>query len=470
MSILRQSARRTNVLSEPEGVALGAWRVSVRVLLLVAAFAGLAGESGAVEKTIRVPADQPTIGKALEAAAAGDTVLVAPGSYKEVLLVKDGIVLRSETGRDATTIEYGTPTATDPNEAVVTLQNCSNSTQIVGFTIDGAGIAKRGLLAMRNGAPVIANCRVRGATQGIYVGSNAAPYIQFSAAQECSTGLVVQGGSGVVKGCDLVNNYEYGAVVQGTTRLLEIRDCKIQNNMKAGVQGLDGEFTITGGTVSANLNTGIILQLVSPTIQNVLVEGNANIGMVLENSTGTVLGCTVRNNRFGVVVSGTGDPKIFQTTFEDNPEFHIGVEGDAVPVIGGSVENANLFLGRSGASIQSGASRPVNASYNYWGKPFPSKDLFKQLPGGAQVIRKPWVTADLKTSFTDFEEARKHSRTPVTAEEAAQAAADAATAEVEAAKQTADADAKAAADEAKKAAEDAAKAAADTAKAPGSGN
>ncbi len=436
MSILRHSSEIPNVLSA---------RILSRVRELAGLGAFLAGPALlpatglAAEKTIRIPADQPTIGKAMEAAATGDTLLVAPGTYEEVLFVKDGVILKSEAGRDATTIAYGTPSPTDGNEAVVTLQRCSNSTQVVGFTIDGRGIAKRSILALRDGAPVISNCRVRGAAQGINVSGNAAPYVQFTAAKECSTGIVVQGGAGVVKSCELSDNFEYGAVIQGTTTLLEFRDCKILNNLKAGVQGLDGQFTISGGSISGNLNTGVILQLVSPMIQHVLIEGNANIGMVLENCTGTVTGCTIRNNRFGVVISGTGDPKLFQNTFEDNPEFHVGVEGDAVPLIGGSIENANLFLGQADCAIQSGATRPINASYNYWGKPFPGRDLFKQLPGGAQVIRKPWVTADLKTSFTDFEEARKHSRTPVTAEEAAQAASDAAAAEAEAAQQEADA-------------------------------
>jgi hypothetical protein len=135
------------------------------------------------------------------------------------------------------------------------------------------------------------------------------------------------------------------------------------------------------------------------------------------------------------VISGTGDPKLFRNTFEDNPTTHVFSEGDAVPVIGGSVENANLFLGQAGCVVQSQATQPVNATYNYWGKPCATKEQIKRLPGGADVIRKPWVTADLKSTFTDCESARKHSRTPVTPEEAAEdAEARAEEAAIEAAK------------------------------------
>jgi parallel beta-helix repeat protein len=378
---------------------------------------GAATRSSA-EKMIRVPADQPGIAKAMEAAAAGDTIVVAPGAYQESVIVKDGVVLTSEKGAAETTISYQ---ETDANQAVLTLQRCSNSTQVVGFTIDGRKAATRGVLALGDGAAVVSQCVIVGAASGVECQRNAAPYIQDTRIDGPTTaGILVAGASADVRGCELVNGENAGLVVKGTTTPLRVRDSRIQNNLKAGVQAEDGEFTITGGSISGNGNTGLVLQYVSPTIQNVVIEGNANIGIVLENSTGTILGCTVRNNNFGCVISGTGDPKIFQTTFEDNPTAHVFVEGDAIPLIGGSLENANLFVGQTGCVIQSQASQPVNASFNYWGKPCATKDQIKRLPGGADVIRKPWVTADLNTSFNDCESARKHSRTPATEQEKAE--------------------------------------------------
>jgi hypothetical protein len=383
-----------------------------------------AARGAAAEKTIHVPADAPTITKAIESAAGGDTVLVAPGSYSETVLVKDGVVFRSEKGAAETIISFpaqqdSTLAAGPKNDAVVTLQRCSNSTQVVGFTLDGRGAATRGILVME-GAPVIAECKIIGAANGLGSHRNAAPYLIDTRIEGSSlAALLVQGGSGDIRNCELVDGAKYGLVVEGTTKPLEVHDCRISGNQEAGVQGLEGDFTMTGGSITGNKN-GLTIQYVSPVVQSVIIEGNGNIGVLLENSTGTIQGCTVRNNNFGCVISGTGDAKIFRNVFEDNPSYHVGVEGDAVPTIGGSVENANLFLGTTKAVVQSQCSREVNATYNYWGKPCASKDQIKVLPGAKDVLRKPWVTADLKTAFNSCEEARKHSRTPLTEGEAAE--------------------------------------------------
>ena len=46
-------------------------------------------------ETIRVPKDKPTIQGAVNIAAAGDTVLISPSRYKERLILKPEIILRS---------------------------------------------------------------------------------------------------------------------------------------------------------------------------------------------------------------------------------------------------------------------------------------------------------------------------------------------------------------------------------------
>ncbi|MFN8178602.1 MAG: right-handed parallel beta-helix repeat-containing protein [bacterium] len=392
----------------------GPWALAVAVAL---AFPG--GSRASLEKAIRVPADHPTIQKGMDAAAAGDTVLVAPGTYTENVAVRDGVVLMSEKGASETTIAYDTSVKSE-NEAVISLQQSTNSTEVIGFSIDGKGVAKRGILAIGDGEPVIAECRIVGAANGIGSHRNSAPYILDTKIEQAQVaGIFVQSGSADIRHCDLSGSANYGLVIEGTTRPARVVDCRIHDNVQAGVRATDGDFTITGGSISGNGNTGLILEYVAPMIQGVRIEGNKNIGVALQNSTGTLLECTIRNNNFGVAISGTGDPKIFRCTFEDNTTYHIGVEGDVVPLIGGTLPNANLFLGASGAVIQTACAMPVNMAYNYWGRPCSTKEQVKRLAGAKDVIRKPWVAADLKHFFYSCDEARKQSRTPVTGDEEA---------------------------------------------------
>ena len=95
---------------QPEAEAKGRCRTEEREvqmnrsIVLVTLLAGLCAAG-----VIRVPSEQPTIQAGLAAAGAGDTVLVAPGTYPERITwpALDGIVLLSEQGAGSTTIDGG---------------------------------------------------------------------------------------------------------------------------------------------------------------------------------------------------------------------------------------------------------------------------------------------------------------------------------------------------------------------------
>lgn len=89
--------------------------------------------------TLRVPSQYPTIQAAIDAALAGDIVLVAPGTYTgpsqatplgpTFLVMKSGIHLQSETGRDDTILDG------ERTRRVILCDEVDASTSIVGFTI-----------------------------------------------------------------------------------------------------------------------------------------------------------------------------------------------------------------------------------------------------------------------------------------------------------------------------------------------
>src|SRR5437762_13858813 len=72
------------------------------------AAASIAAPSLRAQNTIHVPADKPTIQAGIIAAANGDTVLVAPGTYHENIDFQGkAITLVSEQGASTTIIDGG---------------------------------------------------------------------------------------------------------------------------------------------------------------------------------------------------------------------------------------------------------------------------------------------------------------------------------------------------------------------------
>ncbi len=105
--------------------------------------------------TLRVPEDSGTIQAAVDASASGDTVLVAPGTYRSelhvvqtcgivrsissVLVAKPGVVVRSSRGAAATVLE-GVSDGTTVVKTVL-LANVEGAPAILeGFTITGSGV------------------------------------------------------------------------------------------------------------------------------------------------------------------------------------------------------------------------------------------------------------------------------------------------------------------------------------------
>jgi hypothetical protein len=98
---------------------------------IVSTFLAILICSSAEASTINVPADQPTIQDAINAAKTGDTVLVAPGTYKEnINFSGKAITVRSSAGPRVTIIDGG------HLGAVVTFATGeTNASVLSGFTI-----------------------------------------------------------------------------------------------------------------------------------------------------------------------------------------------------------------------------------------------------------------------------------------------------------------------------------------------
>ncbi len=105
-----------------------------------------------------VPDDYATIQGAIDASSPPDTVIVAPGSYAENLVLKDGVIVRSSDGRELTTIS----SAVSP---VVSASGVCDLTRLSGFTVDGQGTSSAGLESWASFLTVD-DCAFRSCTNG----------------------------------------------------------------------------------------------------------------------------------------------------------------------------------------------------------------------------------------------------------------------------------------------------------------
>lgn len=92
--------------------------------------------------TLHVPADHGSIQAGLLAASPGDTVLVAPGEYKELVRVPAGVALIAAEGPDSTRIvSPGLEQKLIDERAMEIEPGADRSTLVEGFTFDPGGIA-----------------------------------------------------------------------------------------------------------------------------------------------------------------------------------------------------------------------------------------------------------------------------------------------------------------------------------------
>jgi len=206
---------------------------------------------------INVPDDQASITLAINAADPGDTVLVAPDTYLEIININKDITVAS------TYLTTGDPDRIDDtiidgysSGTVVTMQNRSDACLLTGFTI-------------QNG------------TRGIYV-NGGAPVLNH---------LVIQDNS---------NNNIFGGGIDCANSQMTITDAIIQDNTARDGGGIsiesNGGNPVTVERVEIRSNTAIYgggircLSNVVLNLTNVLIVGNetTNIGGGINNWAGDI--------------------------------------------------------------------------------------------------------------------------------------------------------------------------------------
>ena len=213
--------------------------------------------------TIYVPSDYPSIQAGIDAAAAGDEIVVAPGTYTStqaghvVDMKGKAITLRSSDGPEVTIIDG----EGEPNVVVCTSGETA-MTLIEGFTItsnQGGPDSNQYLVVCDHGSPTISQCRIIDS--------------EYS-------GMRCYYSQPIMRQCLIQNNR--GSGVWGYSSTLTLNDSIIDRNRRGGLQfGYFSEVVVSDCVFTGNVNDrwgGAIgaYDDCEATIRNTMFESNTS--------------------------------------------------------------------------------------------------------------------------------------------------------------------------------------------------
>ncbi len=227
-----------------------------------------AAATTAASTTIHVPGDHSAIQDAIVAAAEGDTVLVQPGTYLEILDFLGKSIRVTGTAPD----DPATVVDADGSGRVVRFGSYQDSTCVLaGLTLTGGAADVGGGVLARDTYPTILNCVIRGNWASVQGG-----------------GVYCAGGGATFRGCTIWGNTTAG---EG-----------------GGLVNDWSDVTLTHRTISANeashYGGGIYCQHSSPSLNRCIVSDNVSQGSGDKGGGGlhgtgaapVLLSCTIQGN------------------------------------------------------------------------------------------------------------------------------------------------------------------------------
>ena len=317
-----------------------ATRGNIMMRHVIFALLAIATAQPALAATLSVPQDHKTIQAAIDASKPGDTILVAPGKYRESIRLKSGIILRSDgddaKGTDglkraeATIIDGGGKEEKHPG--VVMAEGCT----LDGFTFTNVGAYDEATWKKHFDS----NGEELGDEEGSVQAEGTTPAIS------------IQGVSCTVTHCIVHHNGDVGIGILGKEKAKTaplITDNFVHRNMGGGIGVAEGaEPIIRGNTCKENLRAGIGCRKANPIITDNVCFQNIRAGIgCREGSKPVMRGNKCYQNRragIGIRMEGTS-PDVEGNECYENEMAGIGCRDGASPILRNNVCRKNKMAG-----------------------------------------------------------------------------------------------------------------------------
>lgn len=296
---------------------------------------------------LRVPQEHASIQAAIEVAVPGDTIVVAPGTYRECLRLKPGVILRSAGDDERGTVglrraELTIIDGTSGQGRRPGVEMSAEST-LDGFTVTNVGQYDD------------AEWRRHWESQGEELGDEEGA-VQ---AEGTTPAIAITGVNCSVTRCIVHHNGDVGIGILGkkqATTAPIIRDNHVYRNMGGGIGAAEGaEPVIRGNVCYENLRAGIGCRAAHPLIVDNECRGNVRAGIGCREGSQAVIrqNRCWRNRRAGIGIRMPHTaPVVEANECYENELAGIGCRDGARPWIGRNTCRGNklVAIGITGAS------------------------------------------------------------------------------------------------------------------------
>lgn len=290
----------------------------------------------ATATVLQVPAQHPSINKALAAAVSGDTIKVAGGTYFERITMKEGVTMEGGWSEDFSRRDIAAlETIIDGIKEKGPVVTCADEAILDGFTIihatllQTADVSEGSGIYCDNSSPILRNNTVRNnEPSGIFCSTSSAVVLDNRIHGNEQAGIYLQKGSSLkIKG-NIIWDNGYSAIGSGKKPLstFEIVQNTLHSNRRSGLNFETATGVIKNNLIYDNDRAGIRVVPMPVDIINNTIDGNGWAGILLEDPTAVP---NIKNN----IISHNLDGGIRATGngYDHNLLFANGIAGDCDP-------------------------------------------------------------------------------------------------------------------------------------------